>query len=53
MTQSYDAIEGEKITEQGYEFMVKEIDGHHIQYLEIIKKAPSEDEADTDFEMEK
>lgn len=53
MTQSFDAIEGEKITEQGYEFMVKEIDGHHIQYLEIIKKAPSEDDAEFDFETEK
>ncbi|TQR06986.1 HlyC/CorC family transporter [Psychrobacillus soli] len=37
MTKSYDAIKGEKIIEQGYDFMVKDIDGHHIQYLEIIK----------------
>lgn len=40
MTKSYETIKGEKIQEQGYDFMIKEVDGHHIQYLEIIKSAP-------------
>ena len=37
MTQRFEAIQGEKIIEQGYEFMVKDMDGHHILYLEVIK----------------
>lgn len=37
MTQDFDAVKGEKITEQGYEFIIKELDGHHILYLEVIK----------------
>lgn len=37
MTQHFDAKQGEKITEQGYDFIVKELDGHHLIYLEIIK----------------
>ena len=40
MTKSFDAIEGEKIFEQGYEFIVKEIEGHHIIYLEVTKIVP-------------
>ena len=40
MTKSFDAVEGEKIVEQGYEFIVKEIDGHHIIYLEVTKIIP-------------
>lgn len=47
MTKSYDAVKGEKIVEQGYDFMIKDIDGHHIQYLEIIKATP------VDIELEK
>ena len=39
MTKSFDAVKGEKIFEQGFEFMVKDIEGHHIHYLEIIKIA--------------
>ncbi|WP_203248666.1 hemolysin family protein [Sporosarcina beigongshangi] len=37
MTQRFDAIQGEKIIEQGYEFIVKDVDGHHILYLEVFK----------------
>ncbi|WP_391117221.1 hemolysin family protein [Psychrobacillus sp. L3] len=48
MTKSYDAVKGEKIIEQGFEFMVKDIDGHHIQYLEIIKIAPSDENLEED-----
>ncbi|MFF2755718.1 hemolysin family protein [Psychrobacillus sp. NPDC058041] len=48
MTKSFDAVKGEKIIEQGFEFMIKDIDGHHIQYLEIIKIAPSDENLDED-----
>lgn len=44
MSKSFDAVKGEKIFEQGFEFMIKDIDGHHIQYLEIIKTPPFEEE---------
>ena len=37
MTKHFEAIKGEKIIEQGYEFMVKDMDGHHILYLEVLK----------------
>ncbi|WP_199173624.1 hemolysin family protein [Sporosarcina sp. P3] len=41
MDQRFEAIQGEKIIEQGYEFTVKEVDGNHILYLEA-KKQPSD-----------
>ena len=44
MTKSYDVANGEKLEEQGYDFLVKEIDGHHIQYLEITKSAVVDEE---------
>ena len=47
MTKSYETVKGEKIQEQGYDFMIKEVDGHHIQYLEIIKSAPPIEELET------
>lgn len=37
MTKRFEAIKGEKIVEQGYEFMIKDMDGHHILYLEVLK----------------
>lgn len=37
MTKNFDVVEGEKIYEQGYEFVVKELDGHHLIYLEVKK----------------
>jgi CBS domain containing-hemolysin-like protein len=37
LTQKYEVQLGDKIEEQGYCFGVKEIDGHHILYLEVIK----------------
>ncbi|MEK3937317.1 hemolysin family protein [Sporosarcina sp. FSL W7-1349] len=37
MTQRFEAIQGEKIVEQGYEFTVKDVEGHHILYLEVMK----------------
>ncbi|WP_251647631.1 hemolysin family protein [Rummeliibacillus stabekisii] len=47
MTKDFEAIKGEKITEQGYEFIIKELDGHHILYLEVIKLPKSSDTAAT------
>ena len=41
MDQRFEAIQGEKIIEQGYEFTVKEVEGNHILYLEA-KKQPAE-----------
>lgn len=40
MDQRFEAIQGEKIIEQGYEFTVKEVDGNHILYLEAKKQTP-------------
>ena len=37
MTERFEAIKGEKIIEQGYEFMIKDVEGHHILYLEVVK----------------
>lgn len=42
MDMDFDALEGQKIIEQGYEFRIREVDGHHILYLEA-QKAPAED----------
>lgn len=38
MDQRFEAVPGEKIIEQGYEFKVNEVDGHHIIYLEVKKQ---------------
>ena len=43
MTKHFETIKGEKIIEQGYEFTIKDMEGHHILYLEVIKL--TEDEA--------
>jgi len=37
MTQRFEAIQGEKIIEHGFEFTVKDVEGHHILYLEVMK----------------
>ena len=37
MTQRFDVEEGDMIEEQGYQFKVTELDGHHILYLEVTK----------------
>ena len=41
MSQRFEAIPGEKIIEQGYEFSVKDVEGHHILYLEA-EQVPEE-----------
>ena len=52
MTQRFEAIQGEKIIEQGYEFMVKDVEGHHILYLEVMKYEEAETNAITDLSVE-
>ncbi len=37
MTQHFDAIEGDAFESHGYEFKIKELDGHHILFIEITK----------------
>jgi CBS domain containing-hemolysin-like protein len=37
LTQKYEVKPEDKIEEQGYCFKVKDIEGHHIQYLEVRK----------------
>jgi CBS domain containing-hemolysin-like protein len=49
MTQRFEAIQGEKIIEQGFEFTVKDVDGHHILYLEVMKY--EEEETDDTAEL--
>ncbi|MCM3758786.1 hemolysin family protein [Sporosarcina aquimarina] len=49
MSQRFEAIPGEKIIEQGYEFSVKDVEGHHILYLEAEKL--EDEEADMEEEM--
>lgn len=44
MSERFEAITGERIIEQGYEFMIKDMEGHHILYLEVMKR--DEEEAD-------
>ena len=49
MTQRFDVEEGDMIEEQGYQFKVTELDGHHILYLEVTKLPESEDK-DEEYE---
>ncbi len=44
LTQRFDAVEGDSLEFDGYEFIIKELDGHHILYLEVIKLPESNDE---------
>lgn len=39
LTQKYDVQQGDQISEDGYTFIVKEIDGQHILFVEVIKNA--------------
>lgn len=36
-TQRYDAVEGDSFVYEGYEFKIKELEGHHILYIEVFK----------------
>ncbi|MBB4826518.1 CBS domain containing-hemolysin-like protein [Sporosarcina luteola] len=42
MSERFEAVPGEKIIEQGYEFTVKDVEGHHILYLEAMKHEKEE-----------
>jgi CBS domain containing-hemolysin-like protein len=42
MTERFEAMKGEKIIEQGFEFMIKDMDGHHILDLEVLKHEEEE-----------
>ncbi|WP_192894218.1 hemolysin family protein [Lysinibacillus composti] len=44
LTQRFDAVEGDSFEFEGYEFKIKELDGHHILYLEITKLPEVEEE---------
>ncbi len=50
MSENFEAIPGEKIIEQGYEFTVKEVEGHHILYLEVMKNEESNEFTDLQLE---
>jgi CBS domain containing-hemolysin-like protein len=51
MTQRFEAIQGEKIIEQGFEFTVKDVDGHHILYLEVMVYNEEETGDTAEFSM--
>ncbi|CAM3513281.1 hemolysin family protein [Aeromicrobium ponti] len=37
LTQKYDLVQGDLVEEEGYKFIIQEIEGHHISYIEVIK----------------
>lgn len=37
LTQKYDVVQGDFIEEDGYKFIIKDIEGHHISYIEVLK----------------
>ncbi|MCS0789649.1 hemolysin family protein [Cytobacillus pseudoceanisediminis] len=37
MTQKYDAAQGDFIEEEGFRFIIKKMEGHHISYIEVVK----------------
>jgi len=47
LTQKFDLEKGDFVTFDGYQFIIKEIDGHHIQYIEV-KKTKKEADANLD-----
>ncbi|MEL3962290.1 hemolysin family protein [Lysinibacillus endophyticus] len=50
LTQRFDAVEGDSYDFQGYEFKIKESDGHHILYLEVTKLPEEEKTSEEDTE---
>ena len=52
MTERFEAMQGKKIIEQGYEFMIKDMEGHHILYLEVLKHEEEEAENVTEVSVE-
>jgi CBS domain containing-hemolysin-like protein len=47
LTQKFDLVKGDSVTFDGFQFIIKEIDGHHIQYIEV-KKTKQEADANLD-----
>ena len=37
LTQKYEVEKNDSIREQGYEFIINEVDGHHVVYIEVKK----------------
>ncbi|KXH79338.1 hemolysin family protein [Sporosarcina sp. HYO08] len=52
MTQRFEAMPGEKIVEQGYEFTVKDMEGHHILYLEVMRHREEEQDEHSGIPVE-
>ncbi|MDN4608539.1 hemolysin family protein [Sporosarcina highlanderae] len=52
MSERFEAVPGEKIIEQGYEFTVKDVEGHHILYLEAMKHKAEKTTGVTDIPVE-
>ncbi|MDW0118337.1 hemolysin family protein [Sporosarcina thermotolerans] len=52
MSERFEAVPGEKIIEQGYEFTVKDVEGHHILYLEAMKHKAEKSSGVTDIPVE-
>lgn len=50
MTQQFDVVQGDIIIEEGHRFKVKELDGHHILYLEVTKLTEAELQIEEDKE---
>ncbi|MCM3296591.1 transporter associated domain-containing protein, partial [Staphylococcus capitis] len=50
MSEKFEAVPGEKIIEQGYEFTVKDVEGRHILYLEAVKNEKAIGSADLQVE---
>ena len=48
LTQRFDAVEGDSFDFEGYEFKIKESDGHHILYLEVTKLLEDESTSEED-----
>lgn len=51
LTKRFDAVEGDTFDYGGYEFKIKESDGHHILYIEV-SKLPEVDETDSESKSE-
>ena len=52
MTQRFEAIQGEKIIEQGYEFMVKDVDGITFFTWKLLNKKRKSAEAFTELSLD-
>ncbi|WP_102271952.1 hemolysin family protein [Cytobacillus massiliigabonensis] len=42
LTQKFDLEQGDSIIQDGFQFIIKEIEGHHISYIEVKKDISSE-----------